>query len=280
MALFEGLAEIDIITPILDRLSSGAYIYDTDEKLKIGKKSQLKTETPWIDTKIADDRLCGRWHVIYFREYGIISRNCFHCWKIVVRPRTLENLFKLYELQQKMDLPSKCGAETRAYATHKGWYAGFWYCPMEGGLEGAREHCRMVSLKVKEALGVQTQVTLKRACTEFENTFGPSNLWEYPEGWGRLEDLLDSTWEIPVEYGNPMPSPSKVAITRRWIDWGREHGDKTADQYYEGSETFGVVDTITYHDTKIEPKVNPPMTFKPWEEEDGESAEIQRLPED
>ena len=105
-------------------------------------------------------------------------------------------------------------------------------------------------------------------------------MWEYPKGWERLENLLDATWEIDVPEGNPMPMPLRLAITRTWIEWARIHGDPTASQFIDGSETFGVTDTITYHDNKIEPKVNPPITYRPWEKEGAEATEIQRLPND
>jgi hypothetical protein len=278
MSLFEDLSEIDILGPIASGLNAGKYTYSMDGKLRFAKGLELKVDSPWIDTKIALDRHCGLWHIIYFNEYRLVSRNCFNCWKIVVRPKTLKDLFGLYEIQQKMGLPSKCGAERRTYATHKGWYAGFWYCPMQGGLEGAREFHKTISYRVKDALGIQTPVTLKRACTEFEDFFGPSDLWEYPDAWARLEDLLESVWEVPCPDVDPMTSPMKVAITRVWIDWARQHGDPTASDYTVGSSSFGVTDTVTYHDNNLMPKVNPPLTYRPWEEEDAGSAEIQRIP--
>lgn len=161
--LYENLCNIDVIQQAIRTLKEGSFRLCPDGKIRTILLPAANIDTPWVYAKPAMDRNCQLWNHVYRKAYGIISRNCFNCWKIVVRPRTLKDNFELMELQREMDLPSKCGMELRWYSSHKGIWAGFWYCPMEEGLEGAKELCRKVSLKVKEKLGVQTPVALKRA---------------------------------------------------------------------------------------------------------------------
>jgi len=257
MAQYEELAKLDILTPIRRELDAGSVKLHPDGSIKPTGEVALFPEAPWITANYPmSERNCALWSRIYYERYGILSRNCFHCFKVVVRPKNLDDLFAILDLQAEMSLPAKCGIETRPWATHKGLYAAFWYCPMEGGLEGAREHHKLVEKAVHNVVGYDTKVILKRACTEQENAWGPSDEWIYPEEQHRFEDLLDASWDINI-YNSHESTALKITRRLDWIDHARRGRDKTAEKYYDSFLTVRIVSTVTYHDVAPEIKCMP-----------------------
>uniref|UniRef100_A0A6M3L805 Uncharacterized protein n=1 Tax=viral metagenome TaxID=1070528 RepID=A0A6M3L805_9ZZZZ len=273
MAMYEKLASIDVIGPAAEFMDAHGFGLVENGKIAPMNPWHHKIQTPWINAVAAPDRDCGRWLGVYFPVYGFIPRHCYHCFKIVVKPNTLDDLFKLHELQVKMGLPAKCGVERRPHGTHRGVYMGFWYCPRNEGLEGARKLHRTISLRVKDKLGIQTSVILKRACTEFEDSHGPSENWEYPEKLHLFEDLLDATWVMPYPPREERVEPTvlQVYIKRVWIDHGIRNRDLSAKDYIDSMRSFGITDTTFYHDNKVEIKT--PPAFKAINMGGGSGAE-------
>jgi hypothetical protein len=208
-------------------------------------------DLPWIFHKYSKERDCVRWHNIYFQLYGILPKECMHCWKVVARPKNLDQLFELDKLQARMvaegGLACKCGVDVRATETYKGIHLGFWYCPMND-LEGAKKHWRQIRERIRGALSLDTTVILKRGCTEMENEFGPSHLWKYTKENRMKEALLDSTIVLD-QIRKPQPTLVRTHIYAIWINYAHRMGDPTAKKYYRNyPESTGSIPTTTYHD--------------------------------
>lgn len=286
MGMYEALRAADVIGPVESKIENAGYVLCADSKIRGSGHWRFGLGGPWINSKICMRRNCRKWYHIYYDLYGIIPRGCFHCWKIVILPKTLKELFALYELQDTLvkesddALPCKCGIERREYRVHAGPYAGIFYCPLEGGLEEAREWHAKIERRIHKAMGVQHNVILKRACTEYEEQYGPSNLWKYPEAQDAYEDLLDATWVVSMQ---PPPDPAslRVVVTERWIEYAVRFKDPTAKDYYKDLGSFGFGGTVTYHKNKLEPDFMPKLAPIVKEEvEGGETPKIQRLPSD
>ena len=115
---FEDLKKADIVMTVAEDLQRGVgRILDNKIVYDI---SQFNADTPWIFAALPKDRECGKWHKIYFEKFHILPRGCMHCWKIVARPKNLDELLEARKLQEKMGLPSKCGVDLRASETYKG----------------------------------------------------------------------------------------------------------------------------------------------------------------
>ena len=242
---YEDLVNIDIAPYVIDDISKGKARAEGD-KIVYNYK-QYNPDIPWIFHEQAKDRECSRWHKIYFRKFGILPRKCLGCWKIVARPKNLRQLFELNELHHEMKLPGKVGVDLRPEATFKGIYLGFWYCPMNN-LEGAQELYKKVKRKVRRRLTLDVPVILKRGCTEFENTFGPSNGWAIDPRQHLLEDLLDATIEVN-DLNTIQPGWIKTHVMRFWIEYAHRRGDVTAKFYVKNfPQSLGAVPTVTYHD--------------------------------
>uniref|UniRef100_A0A6H1ZCJ9 Uncharacterized protein n=1 Tax=viral metagenome TaxID=1070528 RepID=A0A6H1ZCJ9_9ZZZZ len=250
---YEDLVAIDIAPVLIGDLRKG--IAKGEGEKVIYDFGQYHFDTPWIHHGKPKDRDCSRWIHIYFSKFGILPRKCLECWKIVARPKDLKQLFELNKLHSKMALPGKVGVDLRTVGTYKGIYQGFWYCPM-GDLEGARELQKEVRRKVRGALSLDTQVILKRGCTELENRFGPSNNWVQTPEHRMLEDILDAVIVVKdVEEAN-QPGWIKTHVMRFWIEYAHQNGDKTAKDFVTHYPySLGSVPTVTYDD--IVPEIAP-----------------------
>jgi hypothetical protein len=249
----EDLQQIDIVNVAIRDAGQG--IAEAKEGKIRYKFDQLMLDSPWIFGRECGERECKRWHKIYFEKFGILPRGCMHCWKIVVRPKNLDELFELEKLQQKMKdwIPCKCGVDLRQTETYKGIHLGFFYCPL-GDLPKAKELYKEVRNKVRGALALDTPVILKRGCTEMENHFGPSHLWTYPLQMRAMEGLLDTCIDVVA----PLMEQTEMLknhIRAFWIIYSHRNRDKTARKYIRNfPSTTGSIPTTTYHDVLPEIK--------------------------
>jgi len=232
MAFYEEAAKIDILAPVVDDIRRGIYELRADGRIEINIR--VNPAIPWLWAKRTEDRLCVKWMNVYWEIYRFQPRQCQGCWKIAVKLRTVEELMKMAELQQRMNLPSKCGLDKRSYTDTA--YSAFWYCPIAGGLGEARKIFERVEKAIKSQIAPDLQPILKRGCTEMELTLGPSDQWEWLEEDENFQKLLDSIWIDPPM--QPEQSTNlKVNLRRRYIDWAARHGDLTYLKYREGPIT-------------------------------------------
>jgi hypothetical protein len=240
MGRYEKMKNMDIVDPVAMDVKNGT-VELTDEKIVVTEK--LVEDMAWIHQRLAEDRECTRHSTIYSKLYGFIPQNCYHCFKIVVRPKTLSDLFKVREIQRKLDRPSKCGIEERKHV--HALYGAYWYCPISEGLEGARKLYEIVKTEVEVALGPETGVILKRGCTEMELSQGPSDRWHYTQAHALMEMKLDQVYEIRRRE-KIQPGYIEPRIISSWIEWAHRHGDETYLEFTDGPMTRPVV---TYHDS-------------------------------
>jgi hypothetical protein len=259
MGLYEELASIDIISPVADKLAAQGYFLDVDGKIRPDGKSKISynLQTPWISNRTGGDRNCFLWFVIYFNLYNLLPRNCMRCFKVVCRMNTLDELLAVHTMQRKTDRFCKAGIERRILSRSKGLYAAFWYVPLTGRVEEAREFFQLIKEEHRELFGdnVDKVFSLKRGCTELEDRFGPSSCWKMEPGQERYEDLLDATWDLKTP-DTPEPMVLRTSIMRRWIEWGIQNGDPTAKkQSSEFNRVWSVSPTDTYEGEKGSPKI-------------------------
>ena len=254
MKLYDKLATIDIIIPPIEELLKQGMMVVRKGKIYYTVHSEADFVSQWVFSKRCGERDCDRWMKLYFAKYRIVPRGCFNCWKVVVRPRTLKELFEIRKLQVELGFPGKCGVDNRPASKRKGEYAAFWYCPFGGGVEGAREHHKVIEREVHKAVGFQTPVILKRACTEMEDAAGETCNWVYPERQHILEDLLDSVFEF-TEYPLEQPWFHKVRKMVQWIEKAIEIRDPTVGEFFDLSKLdafYRRVKTVTYHDEIVD----------------------------
>jgi hypothetical protein len=203
---------------------------------------------PWVFINHdARKKFCWFWNQVCTRVFDIIPSNCrFNCWKTVLKPNNVKELFECYEILKVLDLPSKIGMDLRDY-THGAW-AGFVY---GDSLDDGRAQYKII----REAMPEDVSVILKRGCTEMER-LADSNTWgEMKEEDAKLEEkLLDrftfnerhffqSKWQVEE-------------IKQNWIKRAIQIGDptvkETVEKYSDDPNIWKklVVISDTYHEEK------------------------------
>ena len=203
----------------------------------------LPWETPWHHLGSQQGARCPYLHQQLFDIISertpagkFIPRFCQSCWKIVIRPTSLEQLFIIEGLLIRFGWPSKCGIEKRAYTPlSKNLYGGYIYNhSMDEGL-GKLDVIREAISATAGLDGVKC--ILKRACTEMELAFPDSSTWEVTDEQNRVEDILD--WMIVYDVTTPMPAHHMVdKVHKGWIEWAAQHGDETYLKYTDGKRLY------------------------------------------
>ena len=138
---------------------------DLDGRIRL--QPTAHEETPWVPGKVDEERHCILWLNYFFQYFQLIPWQCTGCWKIYYPIGTLEELFRIRELQREDEnnagLARKCGMDRRDNGGRRGGYVAFWYNPLFCGLDRARHNLK----RIREAVG-SDEVQLKRGCTEIE----------------------------------------------------------------------------------------------------------------
>lgn len=249
MSYYKEISQDNLIRLLAGKLRSGAFSLRSSDQRFVANV-QFLWDTPWVHVNPSYRSNCYLWKDITFHE--IIEKNlprekqfapagCQECFKVVVRPKTLKQLFALQELQERMQLPSKCGIEIRQSVF--GNYGGYFY---NRGLEEGLECYKKVRLEVDvdRELGPGVKVLLKRACTEMEHGLGPSNKWELTKGQLDFEIKLRNHFvdDIPM---CKQTEESKNYVKARWIERAYDVGDETVFEYNAGEPLHP--DYVTYH---------------------------------
>lgn len=218
---------INICKPLIKQ----GYYLDLDGKLK--SESRVATDMPWVFCRQDDSRRCNLWHSVFFGVFGWLPSQCLECWKVVVRPKTLQDLFELREVQRNLELSSKCGIEVRE--TVHGLYGGYFYCDSK---DQGFEVLKVVREEISKNLKNEAPAFLKRGCTEFEHKFGDSLNWEEHVTEQQIAVEKKLSCFIDTRERIEQPQVVKDSIYKRWIEWAYQNGDPTYSLYTGGKPLY------------------------------------------
>jgi len=195
-------------------------------------------ESQWLHKK-ANSRFCALYHFVLFNIYGILPSFCMECWKIAVKPKTLKDLMTLHRMQKEMNVESKCGIETREFVRVP--YGGYFYTESK---EDGLEMYGIVRKKVDEMLSSDTDVILKRGCSEFELKFGASDKWQQTDQMKLIEKEVSKyfVWDKPVTNEPEFMIENTI---KNWIKHAYKNGDDTYLEYTGGIGLYPPL--VTYH---------------------------------
>jgi hypothetical protein len=239
-SFYAKCVEDDLITKIHQPLRQQGYHLNYDGVYK-RVATAVGTDTPWCHVKHLRSKKCSLDHGVKFELFGYVPPRCLECWKVVVYPRTIKELFQLLDVEKSLNQPSKCGIDIRNYVP--ALYDGFFY---NNSLDEGRERYEQVRKAVDEHISPDIKVVLKRACTEYEMILGPSPGWtmtkKQHELDERLENMIDTT--TPNTTGQ---TPECVAqVFTHWIEWAWKHQDPTVAEYLGGEPLYPP--TVKYHE--------------------------------
>jgi len=229
--MYFGHSDKDIMETLAPQFVKGALYIRGDGK--IDRKIARSWDSPWVFTNFHHALSCEFWNEILFKCFKIIPIGCMSCYKVVVKPRTLKELYQLKEVQDILGFYSKCGIELRPYAF--GNYGGYFYTR---SLEEGRKRYAVVRNAISKQISPDIPVYLKRGCTEYElppdqGGKGPSDKWELKpdqedfEAYVTDKFVLDSFLALPPEY-------MLINIYRKWVKFAYDRGDITYKLYTEG----------------------------------------------
>lgn len=188
---------------------------------------------------------CTR-HKEVFKNFGAIPKYCFDCYKVLITPRTIVELFKLLVLFEKIILPldntRKCMVESRNDCS--GTYKGFIYCR---GIEEGNEVRKIVRKVISEEISPQVPVTLKRGCSEFAHVHPGyarikrgSVIMQYRKDWQIHEDFVDKNFtfhQSVADVNANLPDVNAEGLTtytsweifcmQHWLRYAATIGDKS-----------------------------------------------------
>jgi hypothetical protein len=199
----------------------------------------------WVYVNYARNTKCALWHNAIYDSFGFIPTPCHECFKVVVKPRTVKELFGLYELSKSFPVQSKCGVDRREFSF--GSYSQFFYV---ANLEEGRRCYREVREAVSDTLSPDVPVVLKCGCTRYELEMGPSDQWQITPEQVAFETFLKEnvTPDIMTQEMEPYAQPEEMvaAIQKAWLYWAYHIGDNTYLEFNDGQPLFPK--GATYHD--------------------------------
>jgi len=230
-------------------ISSGRVVKRDSQKLG-GPILALQHDTPWIFVGRAHQPHCGEWNKDYWQKFRLIPRFCRErCHKVVVKIRTVKELFSFWELMETLGEPGKLGLDKRAYTF--GPYAAFFYT---SGMEEGLQRYAQVRAVVDESLedGKNLGVILKKGCTEMEHKLFKgiaSDAWGSATEEHIVSEMMIDDMVERVEDLSEQPPWLQNYVAFHWLAHAHAIGDST---YYEVVEKFGCGDMFgdppkTYH---------------------------------
>lgn len=238
--LYERLQKIDIIGKIEPLMQASMYVPRIEDGKLVRRATGMAYNTPWVFVKTLERR-CDLAHNIFMPYLQFIPSFCQSCWKVVVRPRTVVELFNLYELMKHLDLESKCGIEPRPSVD--GLYGGYFYCISKA--QGLKRY-KLVREHINDWLAPEVKVILKRYCTEFEHKFGPSDETKKLTKEQKFQEDYFCRF-MPFEgVGHPQPEFLQAFVMLEWIRFAFKSGDPTYSELTGGKSLYDPL--VTYHE--------------------------------
>lgn len=215
------------LQPLLDK---GVCCLDPEGRLRF--VDQASRPGPFLFKLVPHHTRCLLWFHVMAQTFGFVPSPCHSCWKTVVYPRDIEELFRLHDLQQGLDHLSKCGMEMRPYVPAD--YSGYFYHSSRE--EALADHPRLEAAVLQE-LGRDAKVFLKRACTEFTLKFGDPKGWQLTPEQLALEKRISGLFSDEVYDAARSPQITRE-VQRDWVLWAYRRGDPAYKKYLESFDIF------------------------------------------
>ena len=205
-----------------------ANLINDSNKIIKDKIGQLMFSNTQIYRKNSINLGCDR-HMKIFYKYNIIPKFCFSCFKIQIEPKNVLELFKLYFIFDKLQLPGnnirKCMIELRPKVS--GTYKGLIYC---SSMEEANKILEEINPIIDRL--IICKIKIKRGCSEYLDIFPDYkvtnkeniNFMNYKESWKTKEEVFDSTYikrnVKKLDNLNSL-SISDILIMNNWLNYAK-----------------------------------------------------------
>lgn len=176
-------------------------------------------------------------HMAIFNNFNIIPKYCFDCFKILIIPNTVIELFKLMVVFEKLKLSNdnsrKCMIECRDEIA--GTYKGYIYCR---NIKEGNDIVKNLEKIVPDDIANNISVTLKRGCSEFSLAYPEFSkinkttaIMPYKNEWQKTEELADQKLQIKIPppasdtFNHPGYTTQDAQIMLIWLQYAATIGD-------------------------------------------------------
>ena len=205
----------------------------TDKELSISQTQIFKKNNINLN--------CER-HFKVFNNFQIIPKFCFSCFKVSIKFKNVIDLIKLYLVFDNINFSNnnikKCMIELRPKI--EGNYKGFIYC---SSLSEAKEIEREMKKIIKNNIGNDFVIEIKRGCTEFSEKYPKyqnleNEIMNYEEDWINYEKIIDEKFPKFKVYNNNEKtikgiSLSDILVIKNWLYFAKISGDQSYRQVSE-----------------------------------------------
>ena len=205
----------------------------TDKELSISQTQIFKKNNINLN--------CER-HFKVFNNFQIIPKFCFSCFKVSIKFKNVIDLIKLYLVFDNINFSNnnikKCMIELRPKI--EGNYKGFIYC---SSLNEAKEIEREMKKIIKNNIGNDFVIEIKRGCTEFSEKYPKyqnleNEIMNYEEDWINYEKIIDEKFPKFKVYNNNEKtikgiSLSDILVIKNWLYFAKISGDQSYRQVSE-----------------------------------------------
>lgn len=238
------------------------YYYRGDDG-KIDCQKRMQPDPPWAYVKMGLNQNCQFWHHVLFTQVfnrAKVPINCQNCWKVVLMPRDIEELFASYILLHELGRPGKCGTEGDRPNTNRLYGAYFYNNSVEEGLEcyeivrGAIERDKVYETRIwdchiKARFGngydKAPKLIFKRGCTEMEQACGPSDTWTWDDEQIEQERIAANAFSQDI-VAFKQRDTQLARVFYSWIHRAYKWGDSKYLMFTNDNVMYPP--PVTYHD--------------------------------
>jgi len=228
---FDNIDTYESLQPMVD---GGSWYWRADTGKLDRVAATQEPRTPWVYHHPDYQSDCHFWNDIIFKRFGLMPSFCMECYKVLIVPDTVDELFKLCDVQdQLVGMTSKCGLEARDETGRN--YGGYHY---NRGLDRGKECYALLRDLVNKHVGTGVRIGLKRSCTEFERKFGRSDEWpEITDEQLAFEERVKGMICEPPKVIPQTPDLVKH-IKNKWVHWAHSRGDMSYLMYTDGKPLY------------------------------------------
>ena len=195
----------------------------------------LNFDNEQIFREISIDLNCKR-HFKIFNEYNIIPQNCFGCYKVLIEPKNVVDLIKIYLIFDNLKLDKnyhrKCMIEMRPNI--KGCYKGLIYLSSKKEAQTIFDNINKI---LKKTINENILTSIKRGCSEFAEVYPNYNVvnndkeaLKYNLNWKKKENEIDKNYPRFAKIKNYKSSVSGISIfdiltIRNWLVYSKNIND-------------------------------------------------------
>ena len=224
---------------LAEAIAAGHVIVRPDGKFELAKQKPQD----FIQKLGEFGRPCGFLNGFMFSHvYGkaAVPFGCRNCYKVKVTPSTLRQLMAVKEISKEFSCAAKSGAEVND-SDNQSLYGTYFFLL---GLEKARAVYKKLRgmIDAHPKLGPGVKAVIKRGCTNYEHSCGPSDKYTFDPRLAEIEDYFFA------RFAENKPKKNKefddAAKLLKMVQTAYRIGDDTYKDFTGGKELFPP--TVTY----------------------------------